>query len=488
MSSILLPLITPPITTPIQYKPTIGPRKTVSIARGMKTATTTNASSSSSSSSSSAVADDEKESKLETKTDGDEYGDANRRTTTTPKRLKEDARWRKWIGMPSKNCLESMPIICAHCNQKLTARDVPYGVDVSRYSSRRRSTNVEDENDQEEEESEWESMLRRKFVQLSRDAETDAFLLRSSRRPRLVNTRLAQACTRLREKEGKSLTEANAILGRGKMFVLSREQARVLVGRSLMHRHRGGDEGGEGDDDDDNAVLDAGAYLDIGSGEGEVASKLGEYFGTVVATETSPAMVKRCAESHKDWTVLETGTIEDVWEKFKMQNAREEEEGTSTKSEAAKKKVRELLDKEEGTETTERQHQGRGGGGGGKFDCIGMFNVLDRCDRPFTMLSHVRNLLKPKTGLFVLAVVLPFRPFVELDDGTRRPPSEKLDVATPTAAWEYGCRDLYENVLKPSGFEIEKISRAPYVSEGDHLAGAYVLDDVVFVLRRSADV
>ena len=54
--------------------------------------------------------------------------------------------------MPSKNCLESMPIICAHCNQKLTARDVPYGVDVSRYSSRRRSTNVEDENDQEEEE------------------------------------------------------------------------------------------------------------------------------------------------------------------------------------------------------------------------------------------------------------------------------------------------------------------------------------------------
>ena len=81
-------------------------------------------------------------------------------------------------------------------------------------------------------------------------------------------------------------------------------------------------------------------YLDIGSGEGEVASKLGEYFGTVVATETSPAMVKRCAESHKDWTVLETGTIEDVWEKFKMQNAREEEEGTSTKSEAAKKKAR----------------------------------------------------------------------------------------------------------------------------------------------------
>jgi hypothetical protein len=59
-----------------------------------------------------------------------------------------------------------------------------------------------------------------------------------------------------------------------------------------------------------------------------------------------------------------------------------------------------------------------------------------------------------------------------------------LDVATPSSAWEYGVKDIYENVLKPSGFEIEKISRVPYVSEGDHLAGAYVLDDAVFVLRR----
>ena len=186
-----------------------------------------------------------------------------------------------------------MPIICAHCNQKLTARDVPYGVDVSRYSSRRRSTNVEDENDQEEEEeeeeSEWESIVRRKFVQLSRDAETDAFLLRSSRRPRLVNARLAQACTRLREKEGKSLTEANAILGRGKMFVLSREQARVLVGRSLMHRHRGGEEGGEGDDDDDNAVLDAGAYLDIGSGK----AKWRVNWANILAQSWQPRRVRR---------------------------------------------------------------------------------------------------------------------------------------------------------------------------------------------------
>ena len=366
---------------------------------------------------------------------------------------KEDPKWRKWLGVPSKKCVETLPIICAHCNQKLHAKDIPYGYNERRY-------------DDDDDDDLWKTTMKTKFTQLSRDLETNEFLLRSSKRPQFVNARRSRACTRLREREGKSLTEANAIIGRGKMFVLSREHAWTLVGKRLIE---------EGDGDKTNFLSENGVYLDIGAGEGEVASKLGEYFGTVVATETSPSMVKRCAESHEDWTVLETGTIENVWEKFKEQNIREEEERTSRKSEAAKRKVRRLLEEEEAKETETLRRR--------KFDCIGMFNVLDRCDRPFTMLSHVRNLLKPNAGLFVLAVVLPFRPFVELDDGARRAPVERLDVATPTSAWEYGVRDLYENVLKPSGFHIEAIARVPYICEGDHLAGAYVLDDCIFVLR-----
>ena len=366
----------------------------------------------------------------------------------------EDPKWRKWLGVPSKKCVETLPIICAHCNQKLHAKDIPYGYNERRY-------------DDDDDDDLWKTTMKTKFTQLSRDLETNEFLLRSSKRPQFVNARRSRACTRLREREGKSLTEANAIIGRGKMFVLSREHAWTLVGKRLIE---------EGDGDKTNFLSENGVYLDIGSGEGEVASKLGEYFGTVVATETSPSMVKRCAESHEDWTVLETGTIENVWEKFKEQNIREEEERTSRKSEAAKRKVRRLLEEEEAKETETLRRR--------KFDCIGMFNVLDRCDRPFTMLSHVRNLLKPNAGLFVLAVVLPFRPFVELDDGARRAPVERLDVATPTSAWEYGVRDLYENVLKPSGFHIEAIARVPYICEGDHLAGAYVLDDCIFVLKR----
>ena len=386
----------------------------------------------------------------------DTFTDEGKKKKKKNEEEEEDPKWRKWLGVPSKKCVETLPIICAHCNQKLHAKDIPYGYNERRY-----------DDDDDDDDDLWKTTMKTKFTQLSRDLETNEFLLRSSKRPQFVNARRSRACTRLREREGKSLTEANAIIGRGKMFVLSREHAWTLVGKRLIE---------EGDGDKTNFLSENGVYLDIGSGEGEVASKLGEYFGTVVATETSPSMVKRCAESHEDWTVLETGTIENVWEKFKEQNIREEEERTSRKSEAAKRKVRRLLEEEEAKETETLRRR--------KFDCIGMFNVLDRCDRPFTMLSHVRNLLKPNTGLFVLAVVLPFRPFVELDDGARRAPVERLDVATPTSAWEYGVRDLYENVLKPSGFHIEAIARVPYICEGDHLAGAYVLDDCVFVLKR----
>ena len=384
----------------------------------------------------------------------DTFTDEGKKKKKKNEEKEEDPKWRKWLGVPSKKCVETLPIICAHCNQKLHAKDIPYGYNERRY-------------DDDDDDDLWKTTMKTKFTQLSRDLKTNEFLLRSSKRPQFVNARRSRACTRLREREGKSLTEANAIIGRGKMFVLSREHAWTLVGKRLIE---------EGDGDKTNFLSENGVYLDIGSGEGEVASKLGEYFGTVVATETSPSMVKRCAESHEDWTVLETGTIENVWEKFKEQNIREEEERTSRKSEAAKRKVRRLLEEEEEAKETETLRRR-------KFDCIGMFNVLDRCDRPFTMLSHVRNLLKPNAGLFVLAVVLPFRPFVELDDGARRAPVERLDVATPTSAWEYGVRDLYENVLKPSGFHIEAIARVPYICEGDHLAGAYVLDDCIFVLR-----
>ena len=51
------------------------------------------------------------------------------------------------------------------------------------------------------------------------------------------------------------------------------------------------------------------------------------------------------------------------------------------------------------------------------FDVILCFNVLDRCDRPLTLLRDMKAQLVVSTGQLMLAVVFPFRPFVE--NGTK---------------------------------------------------------------------
>ena len=120
------------------------------------------------------------------------------------------------------------------------------------------------------------------------------------------------------------------------------------------------------------------------------------------------------------------------------------------------------------------------------FDVIALLNVLDRCDEPFTLLAQLRSMLRKDGGRLVLAVVLPFRPFVE-DGKEHRPPRERLPLAS-SGAWETGANQLYERVLRPSGFKVERLARVPYISEGDQRNGAYILDDAVFVLSASDEV
>ena len=48
-----------------------------------------------------------------------------------------------------------------------------------------------------------------------------------------------------------------------------------------------------------------------------------------------------------------------------------------------------------------------------KFDVISCLNLLDRCDKPLTLLSDIKQTLHPATGRLIVALVLPFRPCVE---------------------------------------------------------------------------
>ena len=48
-----------------------------------------------------------------------------------------------------------------------------------------------------------------------------------------------------------------------------------------------------------------------------------------------------------------------------------------------------------------------------KFDVVACLNLLDRCDKPLTILSDIKHTLQPVTGRLLVAVVLPFKPCVE---------------------------------------------------------------------------
>ena len=315
---------------------------------------------------------------------------------------REDSRARRLLGRPSADALARLPILCAHCDAVFTPDALDYGAIASRFAERN-------------------AVLREKFVPLSRDDETNEFLLRSRRRGELENRRLAAACTELRKT--MSLTEANARLGRGAMHVLSSAQAEAVLascGESLGRRW----------------------FLDVGAGCGEVTETLARGFEKTCATESSSGMAARLRERGFN-AVLESDSIETVVDDVR--------------------KLGEDLD-EDG------------------FDVVAALNLCDRIDAPITLMSQLRRALKPGTGILILAVVVPFRPFVEGADGTRTKPSEVVD-APSSGSWEAGVEALWENLIAPAGFELVRLSRVPYISEGDHKFGAYVLDDAVFVLR-----
>ena len=114
------------------------------------------------------------------------------------------------------------------------------------------------------------------------------------------------------------------------------------------------------------------------------------------------------------------------------------------------------------------------------YDIISCLNVLDRCDAPLSMLRQIHRKLKTG-GVVILALVLPYDPFVE-HGLLKLPPSESLPILSKT--WEEGVAKLWTKVLCPMGFEPLAVARVPYLCEGDLHVEYYSLDDVVLVLRK----
>ena len=118
------------------------------------------------------------------------------------------------------------------------------------------------------------------------------------------------------------------------------------------------------------------------------------------------------------------------------------------------------------------------GWSGGKYDVICALNLLDRCSRPKTLLEQIRSALKPD-GLFLLALVWPFQPYVEMSPDHR--PEEELDVDSST--FQRQVSSLVRHVLEPLGFEVVHWSKVPYLCEGDLQRTFYHLPDMILALR-----
>lgn len=172
-----------------------------------------------------------------------------------------------------------------------------------------------------------------------------------------------------------------------------------------------------------------GRLLDVGAGMGDVTRQLARSFGSVLAVETSNALVRRLREH--DLPAVRADLTEDPVP-------------------------------------------------GAPYDAVSLLNVLDRCARPLTLLANVTAALAPE-GRLIASMPLPYTPLWFA--GPRAAvPKERLPLGK--GSWEQQAGLLVERVLEPAGLALEVLSRAPYLSEGDRHEAFYELDAVVVVARR----
>ena len=125
------------------------------------------------------------------------------------------------------------------------------------------------------------------------------------------------------------------------------------------------------------------------------------------------------------------------------------------------------------------------------------------------MLREMRDSLVPGTGRIVIALVLPFKPFVENGWHVRGP--DRLTCCSGRVVRQAGggggggrrvlggagavpgcvhrlvaaaVTGAAEDVFAPLGLAVEAVSRTPYLCQGDNFKPYYVLKDTVFVLSQ----
>ena len=161
--------------------------------------------------------------------------------------------------------------------------------------------------------------------------------------------------------------------------------------------------------------------IDLGAGDGNVTVKFRDYFQHIYATETSTPMQKLL--KIKNITVLPI-------EKWSSEN---------------------------------------------EYDFVSCLNLLDRCDNPIDIIEEIKKSLKPN-GIVLVALVLPFKPFVEARNS--REPKQKLGLTGSNLVEQ---AQSFVNLMTEFGFKLKAWTRLPYLCEGDFIQSVYYLDDAVFL-------
>ena len=172
-----------------------------------------------------------------------------------------------------------------------------------------------------------------------------------------------------------------------------------------------------------------GRLLDIGAGSGLVTTKFAGIFREVFATETSASMKSRLQS--KGYTVLDINS----W-------------------------------KEE------------------TFDVISCLNVLDRCHEPMELLQDMRSSLGKTGGMVMVALVLPYKGTVE-EGNTWVSQQDPMPIRGISVEEQLSC--FITKVLEPMGFELNFVTKVPYLCTGDLYAKYYSLTDCLMTLTVKKD-
>ncbi|XP_015123056.1 methyltransferase-like protein 9 [Diachasma alloeum] len=211
-------------------------------------------------------------------------------------------------------------------------------------------------------------------------------------------------------------------------WFISRTSINGLLGRGSMHVFSS---------EQFQRLMDASGFsgvwhslIDLGAGDGATTAHVAQLFDRVYATDISAPM--RWALAKRKFTVLDV----DKWDRA------------------------------------------------APFNVILCLNLLDRCDRPSTLLRQLRAALAPG-GRLVIALVLPFSPYVEVGERGDHKPSEYLPIKG--TGLEGQIAGLVDRVFGPIGLKCLAWSKLPYLCEGDMGQAYYFLDDVVFVLESQEE-